>query len=137
MATGIFGTAINCIDGRAQSPVADWVKIHYHVDYVDMITEPGPEAPLAHGDGAIIEAIKRKVVVSATAHHSGVVAVAAHHGCAGNPVSKEEHIAQVRSAMQVVASWGLPVHIVGLWVNEYGWIEHIDTIEYTASRPEA
>ncbi len=128
MVAGTFGTAINCIDGRAQTPVADWVKMHYHVDYVDMVTEPGVEGPLARGDAAITEAIKRKVMVSATAHHSAVVAVAAHDGCAGNPVTKEEHIAQVRTAMQVVASWGLPVTIVGLWVNEYGWIEAIDTI---------
>jgi hypothetical protein len=128
MPTGTFGTAINCIDGRAQAPVADWVKIHYHVDYVDMITEPGVEGPLARGDATVTEAIKRKVMVSATAHSSGVVAVAAHHGCAGNPVSKEEHIAQVRTAMQVVASWGLPVSIAGLWVNEYGVVEVVDTI---------
>ncbi|MGZ3681521.1 MAG: carbonic anhydrase, partial [Ktedonobacterales bacterium] len=31
MATGIFGTAINCIDGRAQGPVADWVKVNGNV----------------------------------------------------------------------------------------------------------
>jgi hypothetical protein len=129
MATGTFGTAINCIDGRAQAPVADWVKIHHHVDYVDMVTEPGVEAPLARGDADITEAIKRKVMVSATAHSSGVVAVAAHHGCAGNPVSKEEHIAQVRTAMQVVASWGMPVAIVGMWVNEYGYVEIVGTID--------
>jgi len=135
MATGTFGTAINCIDGRAQSPVADWVKIHYHVDYVDMVTEPGVEGPLARGDAEITEAIKRKVMVSATAHHSNVVAVAAHFGCAGNPVSKEEHIAQVRSAMHVVASWGLPVHIIGLWVTEYGWVEVIDTMDFTQRQP--
>ncbi len=129
MATGTFGTAINCIDGRAQAPVADWVKIHYHVDYVDMVTEPGVEAPLARGDAAPAEAVKRKVQVSVTAHSSGVVAIAAHHGCAGNPVSKEEHIAQVRTAMQVVASWGLPVSVAGLWVNEYGYIEVVGTID--------
>ncbi|KKK49410.1 hypothetical protein LCGC14_3135340, partial [marine sediment metagenome] len=26
MASGKFGTAINCIDGRTQAPVSDWIK---------------------------------------------------------------------------------------------------------------
>ncbi|WP_369522760.1 carbonic anhydrase [Guptibacillus hwajinpoensis] len=30
-----FGTALNCIDGRTQIPVTQWLKAHYHLDYVD------------------------------------------------------------------------------------------------------
>ena len=36
-----FGTAINCIDGRTQQPVIDYIKQNYAVDMVDMITFPG------------------------------------------------------------------------------------------------
>lgn len=36
-----FGTALNCIDGRAQILVISWVKESFGVDYVDMIIEPG------------------------------------------------------------------------------------------------
>ncbi len=133
MATGTFGTAINCIDGRVQTAVADWVKIHYHIQYVDMITAPGPDKAVSQGPAAEIEAIKQKVQVSINAHHSRVVAVAAHHDCAGNPVSRDEHIAQIKSSMQVVASWGLPVTIVGLWWNEYGYVEQVDVLEHAGA----
>ena len=37
-----FGTAINCIDGRTQQPVIDYIKQNYAVDIVDMITFPVP-----------------------------------------------------------------------------------------------
>jgi len=42
-----FATAINCMDGRTQEPVITWIKKNYHVDFVDMITEPGPVKYLA------------------------------------------------------------------------------------------
>ena len=37
-----FGTAINCMDGRVQEPVAKFLKEIYGIDFVDTITEPGP-----------------------------------------------------------------------------------------------
>ncbi len=36
-----FGTAINCIDGRTQEPVIDYMKHKYGIDGVDMVTFPG------------------------------------------------------------------------------------------------
>lgn len=35
---GKFATAINCMDGRVQIPVIEYIKSKYEVDYVDMIT---------------------------------------------------------------------------------------------------
>jgi len=35
-----FATAINCMDGRAQLPVIEWIKEKQPVGFVDMITEP-------------------------------------------------------------------------------------------------
>jgi len=37
-----FAAAINCVDGRTQIPVMEWMKKNCRVDYVDMVTEPGP-----------------------------------------------------------------------------------------------
>ena len=127
MAAGTFGTAINCIDGRAQGPVADWVKMNGSVQYVDTITEAGADKVLAQGSPSLIESIKQNVIISVNAHKSAIVAVAGHHDCAANPVSKDEHFAHIHAAVQVVASWGLPVRIVGLWVNEWGYIEVVES----------
>jgi hypothetical protein len=125
MAVGTFATAINCIDGRAQRPVSDWMRIQHSVDFVDTITHPGPEKTLTQGPQATIDTMRANVDVSVSAHESQLVAIAAHHGCAGNPVSDEEHQAQVRAACQVVAGWGLPVRVIGLWVNEWWQVELI------------
>jgi len=127
MHTGKFGTAINCMDGRTQLPVTDWLKRKHGLDYVDMITEPGPEKMLSQGRPDQVESIKSRVEISVKAHGSKTILVAAHYDCAGNPVSKEEHIRQVRECLHVVKSWGLPVSdIVGVWINEDWAVETID-----------
>ena len=125
MAVGTFATAINCIDGRVQRPVSEWMRVQYSIDFIDTITQPGPEKALTQGPQAIIDVMRVNVGVSVSAHESQLIAIAAHHGCAGNPVSDEEHQAQIRAACQVVAGWGLPVRIVGLWVNDWRQVELI------------
>jgi len=42
-----FVTVINCIDGRVQKPVINKFQKDYNADYIDMITEPGPNLILA------------------------------------------------------------------------------------------
>lgn len=125
----VFGTAINCIDGRAQAPVMDKIRSHFGVTYVDMITEPGADKIMAAGPAEAIEAIKRKVVLSVERHESRVVAVVAHHDCLANPVSKAEHFDCLKRAVERVVGWGLPVRVVGLWVNEWWWAEVVEDRE--------
>ncbi len=43
-----FATLINCMDGRVQLPVSRWIKKNFGVDFVDTITEPGPNGILAN-----------------------------------------------------------------------------------------
>jgi hypothetical protein len=127
MHTGKFGTAINCMDGRTQLPVTDWLKKQYGLDYVDMITEPGPDKMLCQGTPGQVESIRSRVMISVNAHGSQTVLVAAHDDCAGNPVSREEHIRQVRECLKIVKSWNLPVRdIIGVWINDAWKVEPID-----------
>lgn len=44
-----FGTVLNCIDGRVQIPVINWMKENFDLDYVDLITEPGMDKVLSQG----------------------------------------------------------------------------------------
>jgi hypothetical protein len=49
------------MDGRTQNPVIEWMRKHYGVSYVDMITEPGVDAILAENrDTRTIESIKEE-----------------------------------------------------------------------------
>jgi hypothetical protein len=118
-----FGTAINCIDGRVQLPVSNWLKERYSVSYVDTITAPGVDKIFSETNVDKIEQLKSNVMVSINAHESGIVAIAGHHGCAGNPVTKVEHLNHIRKALEIIKSWNLPVKVVGLWINENWEVE--------------
>lgn len=113
-----FGTALNCIDGRTQVPVIKWMQENYCVDYVDLITEPGMNKVLAHGNCDEIKRIRESTTISVTAHASNVVAVVGHYDCAANPVSNCKQYQEIIVATYVVKSWCLPVRVVGLWVDE-------------------
>ncbi|MCX8182779.1 MAG: hypothetical protein N3D12_06650, partial [Candidatus Methanomethyliaceae archaeon] len=114
-----FGTAINCMDGRVQIPVIEWLKNKYSVDFVDMITEPGPVKLLSDDREKIkIQSIKDRVEISVKKHDSKIIAIIAHHDCAGNPVGKEIQLQQMESAIKKIRTWDLGVEIVGLWVDD-------------------
>jgi len=119
-----FGTTLNCIDGRTQLPIINWLRQNYGVDYVDSITEPGIDKILSHGQEDENERLKEKVKVSVSAHNSHVVAIVGHYGCAANPVSECEHLQEIVEATNKVKSWGLPVEVIGLWVDEF-WQVHV------------
>jgi len=125
MAEGTFVTTINCMDGRTQQPVADWMKQQFGADYVDTITEPGADKALTEAPDWQIESIKSRVMISVNGHGSRVVSIVGHDDCAGNPVSKEKHQDMTRRAVEVVKSWGLPVRIIGIWLEENRQVEVI------------
>ena len=125
MAEGKFGTAINCIDGRVQLPVIEWMKEKYGLDFIDAITEPGPDDMMSSGNIMSIASIRTRVEISVNQHGSRVVVIVGHHDCAGNPVSREMHMLQVEKSMEVIKSWGMPVEIAGVWVNENWKVEPI------------
>lgn len=129
MATGKFVTAINCIDGRAHYPVKSWLQASFDAEFVDRITEPGVDKLLADGAADVIEGIKQQVLISVNAHDSKTVAVVGHHDCAANPVSETQHRHDIGAAVATVQAWGLPVQVIGLWVNSEWQVEVVPPIE--------
>ena len=115
-----FATAINCIDGRVQRPVAGYIQKNFSVNCVDMITEPGPNKILSEGkDINTIECIKKKLGISVGKHGSRIIAVVAHYDCAGNPENEDMQKEHLRKAVNVIISWGFPVKkIIALWLDE-------------------
>ncbi|MDD5530303.1 MAG: hypothetical protein PHX21_09785 [bacterium] len=114
-----FATAINCMDGRVQVPVVKWIKSEFPVDFVDMITEPGPNKILAENkDTHMIESIKKRVEISVHKHHSKLIVVTGHCDCAGNPVEEDIQKAQILDAIKVIELWGFSVEIIGLWIDK-------------------
>ena len=118
-----FATAITCIDGRVQQPVADWMKLNTNVEYVDLITEPGPDKVLSSETTYVVDEIIRKVTFSIRYHNSPVVALCGHHDCAANNADREGHLEQIIAGVRVLQSYNLNVRLLGLWLNEYGSVQ--------------
>ncbi len=116
MTKGKFATSVSCMDGRIQIPLTNWIKENFSVDYVDTITEPGIDKQVA--DNTDLESIKTKVGISINKHESELIVVSGHYDCAGNPVSNEEHITQIKKGIEVISSWNLGVKVVGVWVDD-------------------
>jgi hypothetical protein len=92
-----FATAVNCIDGRTQIPVIDFVRTKTGVSYVDMVTEPGVVKLLSEqSNTSTLESLKERVCVSIEGHSSKHIWIAAHHDCAANPAEREKQIKQMR-----------------------------------------
>jgi len=67
-----FATCLNCLDGRVQLPIIQWIKENYEVDYIDMITEAGMDGVLTN-EGAHIEGILQKINISIDKHRSNII----------------------------------------------------------------
>jgi carbonic anhydrase len=122
----LVATAINCIDGRVQEPVTEYLKRKLGVIFIDMITDAGPDGILAQmTDYETIKAIKKRVTISVQRHGSKHIAVIGHHGCAGNPVDAYTHHSHIRSAVQSIRIWFPDIDVFGLWVNDSWGVEEI------------
>lgn len=114
-----FCTAINCMDGRVQLPVIRYLQDFFGADYVDVVSEAGPNRVLADGsDLAAVESIERRVRISVDQHQSVGIAVVGHHDCAGNPSSEIEQSRHTIAAVLRIRSRVGDIPVIGLWVDE-------------------
>jgi len=126
MADDKFAAAINCMDGRVQLPVIEYLKDRFGVNHVDKITEAGPIKFLAeNSEPNIMESIRSRVEVSIVKHGSKVVAIVGHADCAGNPVDREIQTKQILKSIKLATSWGFDVEYLGLFVNDQWEVEEI------------
>lgn len=114
-----FCTVINCMDGRTQIPVIQYLQDRFKADYVDSITEPGPNLVLAEANNPdLLEMILNKVRISIEKHNSSGLAVVGHYDCAGNPAPQEEQIRHINKAIEYLIPRFPGLEIIGLWVDQ-------------------
>lgn len=119
-----FCTVINCMDGRVQLPVIRFLKERFDAQYVDSVTEPGPNGIIAGAaDSKTVDSIMARVDISVHRHKSVGIAVAGHHDCAGNPSPKESQLEQIRISVESLRSRYDNIPVIGLWVDE-NWAVH-------------
>jgi hypothetical protein len=121
-----FATIINCIDGRTQLPVIDFMKTRFNVEFVDVITEPGPVKAIAEPRNAFqVYSIQQRLTFSQQKHASMHLGVVAHHDCISNPVERDKQIEQLRQSLDYIRLWGFKGVVVGLWVNENWEVQEV------------
>ena len=111
-------TCLNCMDGRVQLPVINWIKENFPVDFVDVITEAGMDAVLAEQED--ISEVLRSVKISITLNKSAYLFIVGHYDCRGNPVEEEAQHRQIAQAVKRLKTHWPKHEVIGLWVN-HAW----------------
>ena len=120
-----FYTAINCMDGRIQDSVANYIKKKYNVLFVDMITAAGPVKILSNKKSDNLESIISCIDISLKKHKSKGIAIVAHYDCAGNPISDEEQKKLLKKSVIFLADKYINISICGLWVDKDRKVEEL------------
>ena len=118
-----FYTAINCMDGRIQEPVANYIKKKYSVLFVDMITDAGPVKILSNKKTEDLESIISCIDISLKKHKSKGIAIVAHCDCAGNPIPDEEQKKLLQKAVASLVKKYINTPVCGLWVDKNRKVE--------------
>ncbi len=119
-----FCAVINCMDGRVQLPVIMYLQKRFRVEYVDSITEAGPNLILAERKkDASVQSILEGLEISIENHKSIGVAIVGHYDCAGNPAPQDNQIIHIKKAIQFLRQQYKNIEIIGLWVDK-NWEVH-------------
>ncbi|TDQ42788.1 carbonic anhydrase [Aureibacillus halotolerans] len=120
-----FVTVINCMDGRVQESVQQWMQETHNAKYVDSITDAGPNKLILDGTEDDIKRFKKMLDVSILIHHSSLVAVVGHEGCAGNPAPEREQCTMTEKAAEIIQSWYPDVQVIALYATLEGQIKQL------------
>ncbi|RKY93232.1 MAG: hypothetical protein DRQ13_09730 [Ignavibacteriae bacterium] len=121
-----FCTTINCMDGRIQLPVIKYLQKRFNAEFVDSITEPGPNLILSKQTNSyLVESILARLKISVEKHMSVGAAVVGHYDCAGNPAKKDEQIKHIEESIRFVRRQYEELEIIGLWVDENWKVQEI------------
>ena len=85
-----------------------------------MITELGPVKFFTkerRKEKSLINIIE-KIKLSLEKHKSVYIVIVAHSDCAGNPVSKEIQIEQLKYSIRELDSLFKTIHVSGLWIDK-------------------
>ena len=102
-------------------PVLTWIKAHYPVDFVDVITETGMDGVLAKQED--ISEVLRSIKVSVSLNQSTRLFIVGHYDCRGNSVDENRHREEITHAVKRLRPLWPAQEVFGLWVNDHWQVE--------------
>lgn len=115
------------MDGRVQIPVISYLQKRFTADYVDSITEAGPNRILSDSmESALVQSILSRVNISIDKHNSVGIAVVGHHDCAGNPAIRIKQTKHILKSIQALQKIYKNTEIIGLWVDKDWYVHEIN-----------
>jgi carbonic anhydrase len=122
---GKFVTCLNCMDGRVQLPVIEYLRKKYDADYVDMITEAGMNGFLVNLEELPRDLLK-KIDISLTLHRSKDIFIVGHYDCGGHQVDEHTHHIDIKTAVYKIKNVHPDCNVTGLWVNDKWQVEEVN-----------
>jgi len=119
-----FVTCLNCMDGRVQLPVINWLLKEYSVEYVDMITEAGMDGFIVNHDELPTEFIN-KISISLQKHGSSKIFIVGHDDCGGHPVDENTHREHILISVDKIKKLKPECTVIGLWLSDKWEVENI------------
>ncbi len=115
------------MDGRIQLPVISFLQERFNAEFVDTITEAGPNLILAEQKNQTqIQSIFERLKISINNHRSIGIAVVGHHDCAGNPAPKKKQINHLHQSVQLIQEQFKHIEVISVWVDENWNVQEIE-----------
>jgi len=124
--------AVNCVDGRAQLPVIEFIKREYGWSLFDVITEWNPAYVLSERNTSIeANSIMEKIESLIKNNIYNTIVITAHHGCADNCESDADYSRHLNLSVRYVGKHFPELKVIGLWIDADG-----NTKEVCSAKPE-
>ncbi len=108
-------------------PVIKYLQKRFNAEYVDSITEPGPNLILSKQTNSyLVESILARLKISVEKHMSVGAAVVGHYDCAGNPAKKYDQIQHIEESIRFIRQKYRELEIIGLWVDENWKVQELE-----------
>jgi hypothetical protein len=123
-----FSVAINCMDGRAQLPVIEFLKKRFNADFVDCVTEAAPAQILAgETNRRQVQSIIDRIDLSITQHKPVAIAIIACEQCPGDSADKQKQLERLDLSVKFLKRQYSSVEVIGLWIDKNWAVNEISS----------
>lgn len=124
---GDFVTVVNCMDGRVQEQVREYVFNVFDKKHIDTITLAGPCKVISENrKTAIVKNLKFRIDISVNKHGSNYIYIVGHSDCAGITRCDDTQKDYLIDSVAKLKEWYPNTTIQALWIDSNFKINKFD-----------